>query len=183
MFEIMLASELISKTHPIEIATVNGQSLISSTGMIFQAHKAYQDVDVSDYSCLLVPGGDTYDVIENEVLQIILRTAESKGIWIGAICAGPLLLANAGILKGRRFTHGFGDHYKDFLELYWDGANFVDEAVVEDNKVLTAKPEAHVDFGVKLASLVGAIPEDRVEYYRNYYKGNRLPQLAEVENG
>ncbi len=43
-----------------------------------------------------------------------------------------------------------------------DGANFVDEPVVEDKKVLTAKPEAYVDFGVKLASLVGAISEERV---------------------
>jgi putative intracellular protease/amidase len=147
--------------------------------MIFQAHKAYQTVEVRDYSCILVPGGDTYDVIENEMLQKILQTAESKGTWIGAICAGPLLLANAGILKGRRFTHGFGEHYKEFLELYWDGANFVDEPVVEDKRVLTAKPEAHVDFGVKLASLVGAIPEDRVEYYRHFYKGERSPQLSQ----
>jgi putative intracellular protease/amidase len=124
----------------------------------------------------MVPGGDTHAVIENATLEKILQMANAANILIGAICAGPLLLAKAGILKGRKFTHGFGDHYQDFLAPYWDGADSVDESVVVDGNIVTAKPEAHIDFGVMLARMTEAIADDKLDYYRSYYKGHRLPE-------
>jgi len=181
MFEVMLACELISKAHAIELATFDGQPFVSTTGLIFQAHMSYADVNVQDYNCLMVPGGDTQAVIENATLEKILRTANAEKILIGAICAGPLLLAKAGMLKGRKFTHGFGEHYQEFLAPYWDGAEFVDESVVVDGNIVTAKPEAHIDFGVMLARMTEAIADDKEDYFRSFYKGNRLPELAPVQ--
>jgi len=181
MFEVMLASELISKAHLIELATIDGQAFVGSTGLAFQAHKSYADVDVLDYECLIVPGGDTFEVIENVVLERILQRANAQNILIGAICAGPLLLAKAGILEGRKFTHGFGDHHGEFLAPFWDGADFVDESVVVDGNVVTAKPEAHIDFGVMLARLTNAITDAKADYFRNFYKGHRLPELAPIQ--
>jgi putative intracellular protease/amidase len=45
-------------------------------------------------------------VKQNETLDWILSTAGQAGAAIGGICAGPLLLAKASLLKGKRLTHG-----------------------------------------------------------------------------
>ena len=177
MFEIMLAAELLSKAYRTELATPDGGELVSTTGMVFKAHHSYAAVKPHDYKCVLVPGGDPFEIMDNHDADNILRTAHATGTAIGAICAGPVVLAKAGILKERRFTHGYGDYHKDFLAPYWAGANFQDEAVVIDGNLVTAKPEAHIDFGIAIARIAGAIANDgTADYYRNYYKGNRLPQ-------
>lgn len=182
-FEIMLASELVSKEFQIEIATPDGLQHRSSTGIVYQAQHSFKNVKVSGYRCLLIPGGDTYDVFENADLDALLKEANAKDVLIGAICAAPLLLAKVGILKGCKFTHGFGDFYKDFLEQYWKGADFIDEPVVVDGTIVTAKPEAHIDFAVTIARLAGAIEDDaKADYYKNYYRGIKVSSVDSISS-
>lgn len=170
-FEIMLACELTSKSLPVEVATPDGAPHQSATGMIYNAHTSYGNVQINRYRSVLIPGGDPYDVLENEEIDQLLRTAESSELLLGAICAGPLLLAKAGILKGHKFTHGYGEHHKDLLAEFWQGAEFTDQPVTIDDNIVTAKPEAHIDFAVTVARLVGAIDDNKAAYYKNYYKG------------
>lgn len=174
-FEVMLACELLAKVFPVEVATPGGKVHTGSTGMNFQAQHSYADVKVDNYQCILVPGGDPYDIMDNKDIDQILVNADQKGKLIGAICAGPLLLAKANLLQNRRFTHGYGNWHGDFLAKFWQGAIFTDEQVVIDGNIVTAKPEAHIDFAIELAKLAGAFEnESRAEYYRNYYKGNKF---------
>jgi putative intracellular protease/amidase len=173
-FEIMLACELSAKVFPVEVATPGGKVHTGSTGMNFQAHHSFASLQVEDYQCILLPGGDPYDIMDNKDIDQLLVTADQRGILIGAICAGPLLLAKANLLKNRRFTHGYGNWHGDFLAQYWQGAIFTDEPLVVDGNIVTAKPEAHIDFAVEIARLAGAIENQKAEYYRNYYKGNKF---------
>lgn len=174
MFEVMLACELLSKAYPVEVATPDGHDHSGTTGMIFRAQKSFTEINVHDYKCVLIPGGDTYEVMDNTTLDEILHLAYAQNIPVGAICAGPLILAKAGILRNKSFTHGFGEHHKEFLAPYWQGAQYLDQPVVICETLVTAKPEAHVDFGVAIAQLARAIKDDdTANYYRNYYKGNR----------
>ena len=104
-FEVMLACELLNKTFPVEIATPNSGAHIGSNGMVFKTQLSYNDVMVDDYQIVLVPGGDPYEVIENNDLFRILQESDKNNLLIGAICAAPLLLAKAGILKGKNFPY------------------------------------------------------------------------------
>jgi len=91
-------------------------------------------------------------MLENETLVGILKAANDAGATFGAICAGPLLLARAGLLKGRRFTHGYGP---DSPLPDWKDGSYQDQPVVVDGNIVTAKPQAYIDFAIEVLYAAG----------------------------
>lgn len=172
-YEVMLALELLHGAFPVRVATPDGKPHVATNGLRVRADRRLTRVDPRQARVVVVPGGDPGDVLDDEALAGVLRGAHDAGALLGAICAGPLLLAKAGLLAGRRFTHGYGDHHKDVLDPYWEGAHLVDAPVVVDGPVVTARPEAHVDFAVELAVRSGAVEAGRGERLRAFYKGLR----------
>jgi 4-methyl-5(b-hydroxyethyl)-thiazole monophosphate biosynthesis len=91
--------------------------------------------DPRDYDCLLLPGGPG--------VALVLRQ-NAAGRLLAAICAAPLVLADAGVLDGRRFTA----HFSTAAELprYLPG-----ERTVEDGNILTSRGAGTAaDFGLLL---------------------------------
>ena len=126
LFETALATELLHPHLPVEVATPDGEAHASSSGLTIAADHALADVDPARYRAVLIPGGDVESVLENDALSELLRRALDGGAVVGAICAGPLLVARAGLLAGRRFIHGFKDWHTDFLAPSWEGAELGD---------------------------------------------------------
>lgn len=180
-FEVLLVCELLSKKFSIQVATPDGTSHVSNSGLVYQADYSFHQLDLSkfrhQFNCVVIPGGDTYEVFEDQLLLELIRTACREELLVAAICAGPLLLAKAGVLEGRKFTHGFGELHKDFLAPFWSGATFTDDAVTVDRRVITAKPEAFIEFAVQIALTTGALENSRAEYCRQYYRGFRNVDL------
>ncbi|MEW6713265.1 MAG: DJ-1/PfpI family protein, partial [Candidatus Riflebacteria bacterium] len=88
--------------------------------------------------------------------------AASEKIVVGGICNGALVLANAGILSNRRCTHTAIPKYApipefqellDFAEPRFAESVYVDEDVVVDGRLITAKPWAHELFAKRMAEL------------------------------
>jgi putative intracellular protease/amidase len=185
-FEAMLAAQVLHEEHmTIDVATPDGTDYQGPSGITLRATHSYAGVHPEEYQVVIVPGGDTRAVLDNEVLGGMLKAAGAAGAAFGAICAGPLLLARAGILKGRRFTHGYGPQspYPD-----WKDGTYEDQPVVVDGNIVTAQPQAYIEFAVELlyaAGLhdtwavetmrkAGKIPEDlrsEIEAVKAHYKG------------
>ena len=171
-YEIMLAAELLSKTSSIDVATPDGSNHEGSNGMTFRASHRFANAMIENYRCILIPGGDVESVINNEALGDLLADGAKSGTVLAAIGSGPLFLAKAGVLKGKRFTHGIAEHFRPFLAPFCVGAEFCDEPLVIDGDIFTAKPEAHIDFAIAVAERLGAIPNPaRAEVLRKHYKG------------
>ena len=101
-----------------------------------------------------------------------LRMGITRLRVLNPLCAGPLLLAKAGLLQGRRFTHGYGAQQTDFLAPYWTGATYEDAACVVDGKIVTAQAWAHIEFAVTVAEMCNALPPGRTaDEVRRYYQG------------
>ena len=81
-----------------------------------------------------------------------------KGQYVAAICAAPKVLANAGVLKGRKATC-YPD-VLDALDIKSEGS-----AVVEDGNIITSRgPGTAMDFALTLIEkLVGKEKRDEVE--------------------
>jgi protease I len=114
------------------------------------------DVDVplnearaSDYDALLLPGG----VMNPDTLRMLPRAVEfvrsffDAGKPVAAICHGPWLLIEAGVVRGRRLTS-----YKSIkTDLINAGAEWVDEPVVVDNGLVTSRQPSDIpQFNAKL---------------------------------
>jgi putative intracellular protease/amidase len=147
-FEAILAAQVLhGENLTIDVATPDGTDYLGPSGIALRATHRYANVRPEEYRAVIVPGGDTKSVLENETLLGILRTAHASGATIGAICAGPLLLARAGLLKGRRFTHGYGP---DSPLPYWKDGYYENQPVVVDGNIVTAKPQAYIDFAIEV---------------------------------
>jgi 4-methyl-5(b-hydroxyethyl)-thiazole monophosphate biosynthesis len=92
-------------------------------------------VKADDFDMIVLPGGQPGADNLNADLRVkeLIRSFSKKGKLMGAICAAPYVLANAGVLEGRRATSY--PSYKDRL----GNAVYEERAVVEDGNVLTSR--------------------------------------------
>ncbi len=111
--------------------------------------------DVPDPDVVVVPGGPGQQAqMANEVLLDWLRTADAASTWTTSVCTGSLLLAAAGLLRGRRAT----SHWLTTGHLGPFGARATGERVVFDGKYVTA---AGVSSGIDMGlALLGRIAGD-----------------------
>ena len=103
-------------------------------------------VKVNDYDAVVFVGGSGSAVYfkDNRALSIASE-AFSKGKKVCAICIAPVILANAGVLKGKRATV-WPDKCIQIIES--KGAKYTGEPVEVDGNVITAPgPEAARAFG------------------------------------
>lgn len=110
-------------------------------GLVAQAALA----DVTDADVLLIPGGEgTRPLMDDSETLTWLCEIDQTTRWTTSVCTGSLLLAAAGILKGRRAT----THWLFRERLTELGATLVTDRVVEEGKLITA---AGVSSGIDMA--------------------------------
>jgi len=113
--------------------------------------------DVPRPDVIVVPGGPGQNAhMADEALLGWLRAADSRSAWTTSVCTGSLLLASAGLLKGRRAT----THWLAMDMLAGLGAVPARGRVVTDGKYMTA---AGVSAGIDMAiALAGKLAGDAV---------------------
>jgi protease I len=105
-------------------------------GYTWSADLAFADVDPSDYAALVVPGGRAPEYIRNDAdVQRIIKHFFSDDRPVAHLCHGPLALASAGVLKGRR-TAAYPALEPDVVAA---GAEFVDGGGVVDGMMVSAR--------------------------------------------
>ncbi|MFI9803359.1 DJ-1/PfpI family protein [Streptomyces sp. NPDC052301] len=126
----------------------------ADTGFLaLSADRALHEVPEPDV--VVVSGGPgTRAQLENPALLEWLRAADAASTWTTSVCSGSLLLAAAGLLRGRRAT----SHWTALDLLGTFGAEPADERVVTDGKYVTA---AGVSAGIDMAlTLSGRLAGD-----------------------
>ncbi len=122
---------------------------------VFQVEENVADSDPSKYDMLVLPGGVANpDMLRlsDEAVAFVRHFAEADKP-IAAICHGPWMLINAGIVKGRRLT--------SWPTLATDlgnaGADWTDAEVVVDGRLITSrKPDDIPAFNAKIEQLLSA---------------------------
>ncbi len=120
------------------------------------------DVALQDsYDMVVLPGGmPGASHLKNDARIIeLLKKMAADGRYTAAICAAPMVLAEAGLLKGRQATS-----YPGVLDSTPD-IKLSQSAVVQDGKVVTSRgPGTAMDFALALVeSLCGAEKRQQVE--------------------
>jgi 4-methyl-5(b-hydroxyethyl)-thiazole monophosphate biosynthesis len=111
----------------------------------------WEELDLLSFDLLVLPGGagGTKTLCEHDGVQEAIRIFNIEEKWIAAICAAPLALHKAGVLKGRAFTCFPG------TEQEMHRPDRSDEAVVVDRNLVTSQgPGTAIPFALKLIELL-----------------------------
>lgn len=170
-FEVALASELLSAKYELVTVSPDGLDVGMNSGLPIKVNKSFKEVDLIGCKAILVPGGDPRSLIENKEIDHMLVEANKQTILIAGICAGPSVLAKAGILKGKRIAHGYQKEQLEFLKEIFTEVVLTDDLFVADKNIITAKPEAHIEFAVEIACRLGVIDASKSRKLKEYYRG------------
>lgn len=114
----------------------------SSFGIMVTVDHLIEEINVSDYDALAIPGGfEEYgfyeEAYDERFLQVIKEFDLNQKI-IASVCVGSLALGKSGILKNRRATtyHLDGGYRQNMLREF--GAEVINEPVVTDERIISS---------------------------------------------
>lgn len=126
-----------------------------------------RDVAAGDFDAMVIPGGYSPDHLRlDPAVVALVRDFSKLGRPLAAVCHGPQLLIEAGILQGRTVTSWPSVK----TDLRNAGAKWVDEELCEDGELITSrKPDdlnAFCDAVLRRLSLGTTQDRERDSYRR-----------------
>lgn len=142
----------------VDVASSSTDKAIGMLGLEYKPDLLLSAVKVEDYSIIAFIGGaGSREYWEDKKAHEIARESFTSGKVLGAICIAPVILANAGILNGKRVTV-----FQSMANrLTSKGAQYTGKAVERDGLLITAiGPSAAKDFGLALIEALSGQSEN-----------------------
>ena len=160
LFEVIQAASRLDPVLTVKVATPDGDCVKDRSGVTVVADLAYNEVKPGTIGCLLVPGGNPDTIAENARAKQIVREVLAAGGVVAGICAGVVVLALAGVLRGRRVAHSYTARdvpleVRRHTDPLWDGTVLEPSGLAVDGTVITARPECHEEFAEAVARACG----------------------------
>ena len=121
----------------IDFIASENKEYCSEEGLRVVPTKTMADTNITEYDCVILPGTiNPLPALYDDRLIDFLKSGINTNVVFAAISSSPLLLAKAGVLKGKKFTAGF---FMQMAEVYpfVEKENFTHEGVVCDGNVIT----------------------------------------------
>lgn len=144
----------------VVVAGLHEGATTSARGVRVLPDAVIDAIKSEDFDMVVLPGGQpgADNLNADTRVRSLIRDFHAEGKLTGAICAAPYVLANAGILHGRKATSypTYRDKLGDVL--------YEEAAVVEDATVLTSRgPGTALCFGLAIVEkLVGRETASRI---------------------
>jgi len=118
------------------------KTIVGKHGTEFTTDKGIDEINAADYDALLIPGGFSPDQLRaDERFVDLVKTFLLADKSVFAICHGPQLFMQTGLVKGRTLT-SFKTVQPD---LYYAGGIVKDEAVIIDRHLITSRTPDDLD--------------------------------------
>lgn len=119
------------------------------------ADKLFNEINIDDYSMIVLPGGmpGSKNLNEHPGLREQILNFHEQNKMLGAICAAPLVFGNLGILKNKKATCYPG--YENQLH----GAVVTGEKTEVSGNIITGKGAGvAIDFSLKIVETIKGEP-------------------------
>ena len=122
----------------------DGNTYVEKPGYRIDADIALSKVKGDDYIAMILIGGRAPEFLRyNRTLIKLVKDFDQKRKWIFSICHGGQILAEAGVLKGRKMTC----YINVRTEATAAGAKWINKQSITDGNLVTAQTwESHADF-------------------------------------
>lgn len=136
----------------IEVVTASTttEEAVGKLGLKVRPDLLVAEIKPDDYGAIVfVGGGGAAQYFADFAVHALARSFAEAGKVVAAICIAPVILARAGLLKGKRATV-FPD---GIPELEKAGAVYTAQSVERDGRIITGNgPEAAEAFGREIAA-------------------------------
>ena len=141
-----------------EIASTRRGPCTGVLGAKTTATLSFDDIDPKRYDGLVIVGGagSQTHLWDDEMLIPIVKMFHQSGKVVAAICLATVVLAHAGILKGKKAT--YFESPASFREMKIGGAEITNAPVVKDGRIITANgPSASHAFADAIVQTLTAV--------------------------
>lgn len=151
--EYRIPKEIFEKAGAeVTVASTSTEKATGMLGMVVDPDTLLEKVKATDYDALVLIGGvGAKHYWEDPIAHRLVREIYAGEKVLGAICAAPVILANAGVLEGRRatvFSAGVS-------RLKTKGAIYTGEDVTVAGKIVTGNgPRAAANFAQEIVNLL-----------------------------
>ncbi|MDD9147888.1 MULTISPECIES: DJ-1 family glyoxalase III [unclassified Sporolactobacillus] len=119
----------------VVLCALENKQVEGSRKIVIQADTTIDAGPFTDFDGIYLPGGakGATTLRDDERVQELIRYYKEEGRKVAAICAAPIALERAGVLKGETVTSNpnFRSHIKD--------ADYVEDPVVVSGNIITSR--------------------------------------------
>ncbi|MGO5093819.1 DJ-1/PfpI family protein [Clostridium sporogenes] len=123
------------------------KEVIGAHNISVNADKTLEEIKTNEYNALVIPGGmpGATNLRDNSKVINLVREFNKDNKLIAAICAGPIVLSKANIIKEKEVTSypGFENELKEGI--------YKEDLVVQDGNIITSRgPSLAIYFAFKI---------------------------------
>lgn len=170
-FEVVLTNYFMKTKSEIVTVGIDKKEVNSWEGFKTIPHLTIEEVDINDVDLFVLPGGEPDKLFGIDQLYVLLNKLYQNDKVLAAICAAPVHFAKAGILDNHNYTTTLPlNEFKSFNK-----EKFVDQNVVVDNNIITAKAAGYVDFALEVGKKMNIFKDkadyqETVDFFKYYNK-------------
>jgi 4-methyl-5(b-hydroxyethyl)-thiazole monophosphate biosynthesis len=141
----------------VTVAGLEEGSVTGSHGISIHSDVYYESINPDDFDYMVLPGGQpgTNNLKKNQKVLDSLKKFQKENKLIGAICAAPTVLQEAGILNGKKVTSYPSE------EKVFHSSEYQPSPVVKDENIITSRGVGTaIDFAL---DLIGEIKGEKVK--------------------
>jgi protease I len=156
--EYFIPKEIFEKAGA-KITTVSTKlgTAIGADGGDTEVDLLLENLNPVDFDAIVFIGGPgCLEHLDNENSYKVARETVEQNKVLGSICVSPVILAKAGVLKGKKATVWSSSMDRGPVKILKEnGAIYEDKDVVQDGKIITGNgPEAAQEFAEKLVEVL-----------------------------
>ncbi|XP_058442655.1 protein dj-1beta [Malaya genurostris] len=137
----------------VTIAGLGGKQITCSRDVVITADTTLNEASKGEFDAIALPGGlgGSKAMAESTQLGEVLKSFETNGKIIAAICAAPTVLLAHSIALGKSLTS-----YPSFKDNLSDKYRYIDDkrVVIDGNLITSRGPGTAFDFALKLAEIL-----------------------------
>jgi len=158
--ESLFLADILRRTGvACDTVSIEEQMVRGCHDMYVKADRLIRDVEYNDYDMVIIPGGmpGAANLAKSEPVLEWVRQFMNENKYVAAICAGPMVLKEAGVSTGRTLTSYPAPKYRDMFAdaNYIDDNSQMESMVVTDGNLITSRgPATTFPFAFRLAEVL-----------------------------